>query len=157
MARRNASSQTEHDRVVEAWAQVVVRRFSKDVQVSTNPGDRKRAQVGRPDDPRFPDVLIWRSDRADGRDGTAELVAEVETSDTLLEEEVAQWVAYGKLPAPFHLVVPAGFEPEAIRLLKKKAVRVSQLWSYTIVSGEVIFTQFLELPALEDTRVVQLE
>jgi hypothetical protein len=82
MARRNADSQAEHDRVVEAWAQAVVRRFSKDVQVSTNPGDRKRAQVGRPDDPRFLDVLIWRSDRADGRDGTAELVAEVETSET---------------------------------------------------------------------------
>jgi hypothetical protein len=48
-------------------------------------------------------------------------------------------------------------EPEAIRLLKKKAVRVSQLWSYTIVSAEVIFTQFLELPTLENTRVVQFE
>ena len=70
---------------------------------------------------------------------------------------MAQWAAYGKLPTPFHLVVPAGSEPEAIRLLKKKAVRVSQLWSYTIVSAEVIFTQFLELPTLENTRVVQFE
>jgi hypothetical protein len=157
MARRTASSQAEHDRVIEAWAQVVVRRFSKDVHVTTNPGNQRRAQVGRPDDSRFPDVLIWRRDRADGRDGTAELVAEVETSDTLQEDEVAQWVAYGKLPTPFHLVVPAGSESEVIRLLKKKAVRVSQLWSYTIIGGEVIFTQFLELPALEDTRVVQLE
>jgi len=43
MARRNANSQAEHDRVVEAWARAVVRCFSKDVQVSTNPGDRKRA------------------------------------------------------------------------------------------------------------------
>jgi hypothetical protein len=157
MARRNASSQAEHDRVIEAWAQVVVRRFSGEFQVSTNPGNHRRTQVGRADDPRFPDVLIWRSDRADGRDGTAELVAEVETSDTLQEDEVAQWATYGSLPAPFHLVVPAGSEPEAIRLVKKKAVRVSQLWSYTIVGGEVIFSQFLELPALEDTRVVQLE
>jgi len=157
MVWRNASSQAEHDRVIEAWAQVVVRRFAGHVQVSTNPGSHRRAQVGSAHDPRFPDVLIWRSDRANGRDDTAELVAEVETSDSLQQEKVAQWVAYGRLPAPFQLVVPAGSEPEAIRLVKKKAVRVSQLWSYTIVGGEVIFSQFLELSALEDTRVVQLE
>ena len=157
MARRNASSQAEHDGVVEAWAEIVLRRFSPDVQGSTNPGNQKRAQVGPADDPRFPDVLIWRTDRADGRDGTAELVAEVETSDTLQEDEVSQWVAYDRLPTPFHLVVPAGSEPEAIRLVKKKAIRVSQVWSCTIVGGELIFSQFLELPAPEDSRVVQFE
>jgi hypothetical protein len=58
---------------------------------------------------------------------------------------------------PFTWLFRRVSEPEAIRLLKKKAVRVSQLWSYTIVSAEVIFTQFLELPTLENTRVVQFE
>ena len=106
---------------------------------------------------RFPDVLLWRAETADGRDGTAELVAEVETSDTLNEDEVAEWAAYGKFPAPFHLAVPAGSEERAIRLLKKRAVRVSQLWSYEIVGGEVIFGQYLELPALEEARVVHCE
>ena len=87
--------------MIEAWAQVVVRRLSGHVQVSTNPGSHKRAQVGSAHDPGFPDVLIWRSDRANGRDRTAELVAEVETSDSLQEEEVAQRVAHRRLPAPF--------------------------------------------------------
>jgi len=101
MARRNASSQAEHDRVIEAWAQVVVRRFAGHVQVSTNPGSHRRAQVGSAHDSRFPDVLIGSSDRANGRDGTAELVPEVETSDSLQEDEVAQRVAHRRLPAPF--------------------------------------------------------
>ena len=79
MARRSANSQEEHDRVLEAWGHIAARRFSGDVQVSTNPGNHQRAQVGHTDDPRFPDVLAWKSDRADGRDGTAELVAEVGT------------------------------------------------------------------------------
>ena len=149
MSRRTETTQSEHDRVIEAWARRVSERFGKQVEVSTNPGNLKRFQVGREDNPRFPDVLVWRSDSADGRDGTAELVAEVETADSLNEGEVAEWAAYGKLPAPFHLVVPAGAEEEAIRLVKKKAVRVSQLWSYQVVAGEVIFRQYLELPALE--------
>jgi hypothetical protein len=36
-------------------------------------------------------------------------------------------------------------------------VRVSQLWSYQVVAGEVIFRQYLELPALEEARVVRRE
>jgi len=60
-------------------------------------------------------------------------------------------------PAPFHLVVPVGAEEEAIRLVKQKAVRVSQLWSYELVGGEVIFSQYLELPSLAEGRVVTHE
>lgn len=157
MSRRTETTQSEHDRVIEAWARRVSERFGTRVEVSTNPGNLRRFQVGHDDDPRFPDVLVWRSDSADGRDGTAELVAEVETVDSLNEGEVAEWAAYGKLPAPFHLVVPAGAEEEAIRLVKKKAVRVSQLWSYQVVAGEVIFRQYLELPALEEARVLRRE
>ena len=158
MARRTQSSQAEHDRVIEAWAQIASRRYAKDAQVSTNPGNQRRAQVGlAAEEPRFPDVLVWRSDAAAGRDGTAELVAEVETADSLNDEEASEWAAYGKLPAPFHLVVPVGAEEETIRLVKKKAVRVSQLWSYEFVGGEVIFSQYLELPSLAESRVVQHE
>ena len=53
MARRNASSQAEHDRVIEAWAQVVVRRFAGHVQVSTNPGSHRRARSAAPMIPAF--------------------------------------------------------------------------------------------------------
>ena len=155
MARRTASSQSEHDRVIEAWAQIAARRFSGDVVVGTNPGDLRRIQVGPDDDPRFPDFLGWRAEAGDGRDGTAELVAEIETSDTLAENEVSEWAAYGRLMVPFHLVAPVGSEEQAIRLWKKRSVRVSQLWSYEIVGGEVIFSHSLESPALSGTRVVR--
>jgi hypothetical protein len=155
MARRTASSQSEHDRVIEAWAQIAARRFSGDVQVGTNPGDLRRIQVGPDDDARFPDILVWRAEAGDGRDGTAELVAEIETADTLAVNEVSEWAAYGRLMVPFHLIVPVGSEEQAIRLLKKRSVRVSQLWSYEIVGGEVIFSQYLELPALSGARVVR--
>ena len=157
MAGRSANSQSEHDRVIEAWARLLTRRFAKPVQISTNPGNQRRVQVGPDDDPHFPDVLVWLQEHSGHRDGTAELITEVETADSLDHAEVAEWVAYSKIPAPFYLVVPSGSEPEAIRLLKKKAVRVLQLWSYQIVGGEVIFRQYLELPGLEETRVVRRE
>ena len=54
-------------------------------------------------------------------------------------------------------MVPVGAEEEAIRLVKQKAVRVSQLWSYELVGGEVIFSQYLELPSLAEGRVVTHE
>jgi hypothetical protein len=155
MAPRKAANQAEHDRVVEAWARTLARRYSSDIQISTNPGNQKGDRVGPDNDPRYPDVLVWRAESSAGRDGTAELVVEVETADSIDEHEIAEWSAYAKLPALFFLVVPTGMEEETIRLLKKRAVRVSQLWSYQLVGEEVIFRQYLELPALEQTRVVR--
>jgi len=114
-------------------------------------------QVGHDDQPRFTEVVVWRTDSGDGRDGPAELAAEVKSSDSFHEEEVAEWVASGQLPALFRLVVPAGSEPEAIPPVKKKAVRFSQLRCCEIVGGAVIRSQFPAPRALEEARVLHLE
>jgi hypothetical protein len=45
-------------------------------------------------------------------------------------------------------VVPAGLEDKTVRLLKKRRVRVSQLWSYRVDGQEILFEQFLELPGI---------
>jgi len=149
MAQRTAVSQSEHDRVVRAWAQILKKGFAGGCRVSTNPGSDRSAQVGHGSEPRFPDVVVWRAEAGDGRDGTAELIAEVETSDTLTDTEViSEWTGYARVPAPFYLVVPEGFETKAIHLLRKTPVRVSQLWSYRIEGHEILFTQFISLPAL---------
>ena len=93
--------------------------------------------------------MVWRAEANDGRDGSAELIAEVETSDTLTDDEViSEWTGYARVPAPFYLVVPEGLENKAILLLRKTPVRVSQLWSYRIEGSEIMFTPFMTLPAL---------
>jgi hypothetical protein len=149
MAQRSVVTQTEHDRVVHAWAQVLQKGLPGGCRVSTNPGSDRSAQVGSLQEPRFPDVVVWRAEAREGRDGSAELIAEVETSDTLTEEEVVlEWSGYARVPAPFYLVVPEGLETKAIHLLRKTPVRVSQLWSYRIEGPEIMFTQFTTLPAL---------
>jgi hypothetical protein len=149
MAERSAVTQNEHDRVVRAWAQVLEKGLTGGCRVSTNPGSDRSAQVGGMHEPRFPDVVVWRTEAGDGRDGTAELIAEVETSDTLTEGEViSEWSGYARVPAPFYLVVPEGLENKAIRLLRKTPVRVSQLWSYRIEGHEIMFTKFIALPSL---------
>ena len=85
--------------------------------------------------------MVWRAEANDGRDGSAELIAEVETSDTLTDDEViSEWTGYARVPAPFYLVVPEGLENKAILLLRKTPVRVSQLWSYRIEGSEIMFT-----------------
>lgn len=149
MGERNAVTQSEHDRVVRAWAQVLKKGLSGGCRVSTNPGTDRRAQVGSVHAPRFPDVVVWRAEAGDGRDGTAELIAEVETSDTLTDSEVtSEWSGYARVPAPFYLVVPEGLEIKAIHLLRKTPIRVSQLWSYRIEGHEIMFTKFIALPAI---------
>lgn len=149
MAQRSALSQTEHDRVVRAWAQVLEKTLAGGCRVSTNPGSDRSAQVGSAQEPRFPDVVVWRAEANDGRDGSAELIAEVETSDTLTDDEViSEWTGYARVPAPFYLVVPEGLENKAILLLRKTPVRVSQLWSYRIEGSAIMFTPFMTLPAL---------
>jgi hypothetical protein len=148
MGQRTDRSQSEHDRVVSAWALLLQRGPAKGMQVSTNPGKDQTVRVGPENDPRYPDVVAWRADEAEGQHGAAEIITEVETADSLNEEELAEWAAYGTLPAPFYLVVPAGSEEETIRLLKKNRIRVSQLWTYRIEGQEIMFTQFLTLPGI---------
>src|ERR1700757_3457872 len=148
MAQRNARSQSEHDRVVAAWAKFLSRELTAELKVSTNPGQTRAVRVGPDDDPRYPDVVAWRADADKGQHGSAEVIVEVETAESLNEQELSEWAAYGVLPAPFYLVVPAGLEDETVRLLKKRRVRVSQLWSYRVAGQEVLFEQFLELPGI---------
>jgi hypothetical protein len=149
MAQRAKEAQVEHDRVVHAWAQILQKGVAQGCRVSTNPGSSKSAEVGSATAPKFPDIVVWRPDAAEGRDGTAELIAEVETSDTLAENEInTEWSGYAPVPAPFFLVVPEGLEDRAISLLRKKPVRVSQLWSYRIEGPEIMFTKFSALPSI---------
>jgi hypothetical protein len=149
MAERTAVTQSEHDRVVRAWAQVLEKGLIGGFRVSTNPGSNRSAQVGPVHEPRFPDVVVWRGEAGQGRDGTAELISEIETSDTLTDDEVlSEWTGYARVPAPFYLVVPEGLESKAMHLIRKTPVRVSQLWSYRIDGHEIMFTQFIALPAL---------
>ena len=148
MAQRNASNQSEHDRVVAAWASFLARKLKAEFKVSTNPGKTRTVRVGPDDDPRYPDVVAWRVDAEKRHHGSAEVIVEVETADTLNEEELSEWAAYGVLPTPFYLVVPAGTEDKTVRLLKKRRFRVSQLWSYRVEGPQILFEQFLELPGI---------
>ena len=65
MAGRSTSSQSEHDRVVAAWALFLAGELAEGLKVSTNPGSAHAVRVGPDDLPRYPDVVAWRAASAD--------------------------------------------------------------------------------------------
>jgi hypothetical protein len=64
--------------------------LAAELRVSTNPGKTRAVRVGPDDDPRYPDVVAWRADSDKGHRGSAEVIIEVETAETLTEDELAE-------------------------------------------------------------------
>jgi hypothetical protein len=145
MALRIAERQVEHDRVVYASAGLLQRKF-EDRRVTVNPDHRHNMQIGREGKTCYPDVLMWQPESTSSMRGSVELICEVETADSTTEEESAQWNEYGKIPITFCLVVPKEKERDAVRIVKKNSVHVSQLWTYEIAGDNIYLDERVLLP-----------
>lgn len=145
MARRATQSQAEHDQVVLAAQSKLQSRFGSDRRVTANPGTLQNLEIGSDRQPHYPDVLVWKPCSSSFRQGTAEIILEVETRDSLTEDEAMQWKAYGKLPVLFYLVIPEGEEDRVRGLLHACSARVSQLWTYKLAGEQVSLEEEPEL------------
>jgi seryl-tRNA synthetase len=101
MAERASEKQSEHDEVVES-----LRRYyeKRGYNAESNPGSEKnREHKGR-----YPDVIV------DSKPKESKVyVLEVETADSITDEEVEQWRDYENAFRAWFLVVPSMSEPEA--------------------------------------------
>ena len=105
MAARTEEEQTEHDLVIEA----TVEQFAKSAKyvILPNPGTEMNVAVGH----QYPDIVVTERGSAKVR-----LVIEVETTDTVGDQELGHWRALASLGPPLYLLVPYTATPDAERL-----------------------------------------
>ncbi|MFA5386068.1 MAG: hypothetical protein WC297_00065 [Candidatus Paceibacterota bacterium] len=131
---RPTTNQGIHDKAVKDIAR---KRFDGvKYDVYTNPGGEKNAYVGSKTNPIHPDILVL--EKGYGL-RTAIAIGEIETSDSITDNEADQWKEYAATKIPFYLYIPAGNASKATDILKKKGIKISGLRTYKYDSlGELI-------------------
>jgi hypothetical protein len=130
---RPVREQLEHDRIIRLLQAKIKRKFD----VGINPGAEQNAPVGSGPSALYPDLVLASPDR--GR--RLEAVIEVETGESVNHlEALAEWAAFARLRAAFHLYVPAGMVDVARRLCEDNDIHVQEFWSYHAIGDQVRFT-----------------
>lgn len=142
MAYRNPGSQSEHDRVIAASARTYWKMEQQGYQVSTNPGPQKNCAVGGTR-ALYPDVVVVKPETPGSSRGTAVIIEEVETADSVTETEAKQWQNFASLGiGTFRLIVPTTSTREALALVQQFRIAVNEIWGYFFESGEVKFQKY---------------
>jgi hypothetical protein len=142
MANRLLTSQLEHDTVVRASANTYSELQKKGYKVSINPGSTKNQFVGSELNPCYPDVVVWLPNTIGSTSGRPEIIKEIETAESITDKEAVQWKDYGSRGVKFLLVVPIGYENNAIQVISKNSVKISELWRYYQESGQIKFEKY---------------
>lgn len=142
MANRLLTSQLEHDTVVRASANTYGELQKKGYKVSINPGSTKNQFVGSELNPCYPDVVVWLPSTIGSTSGRPEIIEEIETAESITDKEAVQWKDYGSRGVRFLLVVPKGYENDAIQIISRNSVKISELWRYYQESGQIKFEKY---------------
>jgi len=126
MIKRIKEKQSEHDRIIEASANTW-RRDAENV-VHTNPDGEQNFSVN---EDSFPDVVIT------DQNNYLLVVEEIETEDTVTEEEKKQWEEYAGFGAKFNLVVPEAKLSDAFELIQ--SIDNMNIQGYRIKNGHIEF------------------
>jgi hypothetical protein len=130
---RPVREQLEHDRVIRLLQAKYKRKFD----VGMNPGTEQSAPVGVGSSAIYPDLVLQSAERSKKLLG----VVEVETGESVNNlEAMSQWVAFGRLRAPFHLYVPSTMIDVARRLCQDLQIPVAEVWTYHPVGDQMRFT-----------------
>jgi hypothetical protein len=112
MAARTEEEQTEHDLVIEATIEQLAN--SAKYVILPNPGTEKNVAVGH----QYPDIVVAARGSTKVR-----LVIEVETTDTVGEQELDHWRALAGLGPPLYLLVPYTATLDAERLCAEAGIK----------------------------------
>jgi hypothetical protein len=136
---RPVREQLEHDRVIRLLQAKYKRKFD----VGMNPGSEQVAPVGSGSTAIYPDLVLQSAERSRKLLG----VVEVETGESVNNlEAMSQWVAFGRLRAPFHLYVPSTMIDVARRLCQDMQIPVAEIWTYHPVGDQMRFTLVQRAP-----------
>jgi hypothetical protein len=105
MAARQEAEQTEHDLVIEA----ALEQFAGSTRylLHANPGTEKNVAVGR----QYPDIIATEKGSSKVR-----CLIEVETTDTVGDQEVPHWRELAALGPPLYLLTPYAATADAERV-----------------------------------------
>jgi hypothetical protein len=112
VAARPEEEQTEHDLVIEA----TIEQFANSAKytILPNPGTEKNVAVGH----QYPDIVVTERGSAKVR-----LIIEVETTDTVGDQEVGHWRALSALGPPLYLLTPYAATADAELLCAKGGIK----------------------------------
>jgi hypothetical protein len=142
---RPVREQLEHDRLIR----LLQTRFRRRFDAGINPGAEQNVPVGTGPTVVFPDVVLTSQDR--GKKVAA--IIEVETVESVNHlEALAEWVAFGRQRAAFHLYVPTQMIEVAKRLCTDHNVPVAEIHSYHAVGDEIRFIPVYRAPSESRVR-----
>ena len=125
--------QVDHDRVIRQLQS----RFRRKYSVGVNVGSLQEATIRVAGVNVNPDLVLTSTE------GVRRLhaVVEVETSESINDlEAMAQWARFAKARGAFYLYVPAGTSDIAQRICQKKAIPVTEIWTYFFVGDNLRFS-----------------
>ncbi|MFA5052074.1 MAG: hypothetical protein WC544_03375 [Patescibacteria group bacterium] len=124
MAIRRGGQQTIHDQVILASAGTYETFRQQGFLVSVNLTGKQCHNVGGGN---FPDVVVWRPG---GDFGRTEIIEEVETCDTVTDQEAVEWARYSQFGTTFYLIVPRECLDKAIEIVARLRIRVDAVEGY---------------------------
>ena len=142
MAKRK-TSQSEHDKVVNASASTYPDLEKKGYKISVNPNGEKNLGLGPDNNKQYPDVIVGKPESPGSGSGTAEIIEEIETEESVSDDEAEQWKDYADLGIKtFRLIVPKSKASDAKKIVEKNKIAVNEIWYYTLANGSVNFTKY---------------
>jgi hypothetical protein len=112
VAARTEEEQLEHDLVIEA----AVEQFTNSARYTlhANPGTEKNVAVGH----QYPDIIA-----AERGSSKVRCIIEVETTDTVGDQELPHWRALSTLGPPLYLLTPYAATADAERLTTEAGIK----------------------------------
>ena len=126
MGLRTIQSQKLHDAVVITLKEFYLKKRNAD-DVIINPGDDTKAAIKG----LYPDVISQTGDLL--------TVLEVETDETVTEQEALEWKTFNDIIGQFYLVVPEQAEAEAKALIKQNGLTHCKICTYKLVEKRLVF------------------
>lgn len=118
-------TQNEHDSVI----QTAYNNLDKiNHRVYINPNQQKNTNI----DGQYPDIIITPAN-----DNTVKFVIEVETSESVNNNEVQQWRTYSQLGGTFYLLVPFASKTLAELLCRQNGIK-ARFGTYRFQNGQYI-------------------
>ena len=128
---RNDENWKIHDRVISRAKQ---RLEQQGCYVVANPGQEKnpRGSVKRDDRRVYPDLVIRPPEEK-----SITRLQEVETEDSVDNDEVKQWKEYNAGESSFYLIVPGGYVSKAKTLIRNEGFSIDGFFEYTVSEGRI--------------------
>lgn len=134
---RNPHSQRIHDTAVRL---IAGDRFAvEDWNVAINPAAEQNDSIEHTGCQVIPDIVARH-------DGGIVALGEVETHESISDEEVAQWLQLGQLCSRLYLFVPHGTEQTAAELIARHGVSCAGLRAYSLADDNSLSIESVHIP-----------